>query len=302
MDAVERPTPRDTVSRPGLHHRAVPGRTPQSPDGRGVGALLRTWRARRNVSQLELASRADSSARHISFIETGRAKPSSSLLLRFAELLDVPVRDRNTLLISAGYAPVFPESPLSEPDMRTLSGELDHLLTAYEPNPALVHDSLYNVVAANRSLLTLASGVADHLLAPPVNTMRLALHPEGLAPRIRNLGQWRAHLLGQMERQIAWSGSAALADLYQEVAAYGDAGGHADVDADADADSMKPFTDAAYALPMVIGWEGRQLAFISTLTTFNSPLDVTVSELAIETFLPSNQETAAVLRELRAEG
>ncbi|MEV0262065.1 helix-turn-helix transcriptional regulator [Streptomyces sp. NPDC050617] len=276
-----------------------------------VGALLRRWRARRKVSQLELASRADSSARHISFIETGRAKPSSSLLLRFAELLDVPVRDRNTLLISAGYAPVFPESPLGDPDMKTLSGELDHLLAAHEPNPALVHDSLYNVVAANRSLLALASGVAGHLLEPQANTMRLALHPEGLAPRIRNLGQWRAHLLAQMERQIAWSGSAALADLYQEVSAFSadagviagaDAGAGVGVSADADAeggvDSVKPFADAAYALPMVIEWEGRQLSFISTLTTFNSPLDVTVSELAIETFLPSDQETAAALRDM----
>ncbi|KMS72369.1 XRE family transcriptional regulator [Streptomyces viridochromogenes] len=256
-----------------------------------VGILLRRWRDRRGVSQLELASRADSSARHISFIETGRAKPSHTLLLRLAEQLDVPVRERNTLLIAAGFAPVFPETPLNDPAMRTLNGELERLLAVHDPNPALVHDYLYNVVGANRSLLVLVSGVADHLLTPPINTMRLALHPEGMAPAIRNLAQWRAHLLDQMERQIAVSGSAPLADLYEEVAAY----------PVADSGTPEPTARAPYALPLLIEREGRQLSFVSMLTTFNTPLDVTVSELAIETFLPSDQETAAALRDMLGE-
>ncbi|MEW2115652.1 helix-turn-helix transcriptional regulator [Streptomyces sp. NPDC005474] len=260
-------------------------RSPGTPD---VGVLLRRWRDRRGVSQLELASRADSSARHISFIETGRAKPSHTLLMRFAEQLDVPVRERNALLIAAGFAPVFSETPLNDPAMETFSGELDRLLAVHEPNPALVHDGLYNVVGANRTLLALISGIADHLLKPPINTMRLTLHPEGLAPRILNFAQWRAHLLGQMERQISVTGSAALADLYQEVAAHPVPEG-------------EPVLPAAYALPLYIEWEGRQLSFISMLTTFNTPLDVTVSELAIETFLPSDPETAAALRDMSGE-
>ncbi|GKQ35339.1 helix-turn-helix domain-containing protein [Streptomyces sp. A012304] len=265
-------------------------RSPGTPE---VGALLRRWRDRRGVSQLELASRADSSARHISFIETGRARPSHTLLMRLAEQLDVPVRERNTLLVAAGFAPVFPETPLNDPAMETLNGELERLLAAHDPNPALVHDSLYNVVGANRSLLALVTGagVADHLMQQPLNTMRLTLHPQGLAPAIRNFAQWRAHLLEQMERQIAVSGSEALAGLYEEVSAY----------PVPDGPSEPPATGAAYALPLVIESEGRTLSFISMLTTFNTPLDVTVSELAIETFLPVDPETAAALRDLVGE-
>ncbi|MHC5909124.1 helix-turn-helix domain-containing protein [Streptomyces sp. S6] len=261
---------------------------PHSPE---LGVLLRRWRDRRGVSQLELASRADSSARHISFIETGRARPSRSLLMRLAEQLDVPVRERNAMLVAAGFAPEFPETPLNDPAMRMLNGELERLLAVHEPNPALVHDSLYDVVGANRSLLALVAGAAGHLLVPPVNTMRLALHPDGMAPAIRNFGQWRAHLLGQLERQIKLSGSAGLVRLHEEVAAYPvprcsretRTGGH------------------PYALPLLIERNGRLLSFVSVLTTFNTPLDVTVSELAIETFLPSDQETAAALREMLEE-
>ncbi|WP_055528372.1 helix-turn-helix domain-containing protein [Streptomyces graminilatus] len=261
----------------------------RSPSTVDVGILLRRWRDKRRVSQLELASRADSSARHISFIETGRAKPSHTLLLRLVEQLDVPVRERNTLLIAAGFAPVFPETPLNAPAMETLNGEIERLLAVHDPNPALVHDGLYNAVGTNRGLLALVSGVADHLLVPPINTVRLALHPEGMAPVIRNLAQWRAHLLDQMERQIAVSGLTSLADLYHEVSAY----------PVPDNGIPEPATRASYALPLLIEREGRLLSFVSLLTTFNTPLDVTVSELAIETFLPTDQETAAALREMQ---
>ncbi|MDO0924262.1 helix-turn-helix transcriptional regulator [Streptomyces sp. TG1A-8] len=263
----------------------------RSPDTPDVGAVLRRWRDRRGVSQLELASRAGSSARHISFIETGRARPSHTLLMKLAEHLDMPLRDRNSLLVSAGFAPQFPETPLDDPSMKTLSGELERLLAVHDPNPALVHDSHYRIVEANRSLLALISGAAPHLLEPPINTMRLTLHPEGLAPAIRNLAQWRTHLLGQMERQIALSGSAAIAELYREVAAY----------PVPDGGPSAPVSGNAYALPLWIDWRGRQLSFVSMLATFNTPLDVTVSELAIETFLPSDPETAAALREMTGE-
>ncbi|MFD5530693.1 helix-turn-helix domain-containing protein [[Kitasatospora] papulosa] len=185
-----------------------------------AGSLLRGWRKLRGLSQLELALRADSSARHISFIETGRSTPSRSMVLHLAEHLDVPVRERNALLMAAGHAPSYPETSLTAPEMTTLRAGLDQLLTAYEPFPALVMNGMYDVVAANKGVGMLLDGVAGHLLRPPLNAMRLTLHPEGLAPRIRNLGEWRAHLLERMDRQATLRSSDALRGLYEEVAAY----------------------------------------------------------------------------------
>ncbi|MFD7419478.1 helix-turn-helix domain-containing protein, partial [Streptomyces californicus] len=191
-----------------------------APPDTEVGPLLREWRERRRISQLELALRADSSARHISFVETGRSRPSEDMVLRLAEALDVPVRERNALLVMAGYAPRYAQTPLDAPAMSAFRESLDRLLTAYEPYPALVVDGVYGVVAANRGIALLLEGVAERLLVPPVNAMRLTLHPEGLAPRIVNLPEWRADLLAQMERQIALVRSPALRELYEEVAAY----------------------------------------------------------------------------------
>ncbi|MFD0447038.1 helix-turn-helix domain-containing protein [Streptomyces indonesiensis] len=253
-----------------------------------VGTLLREWRDRRRISQLELALRADSSARHISFIETGRSRPSQEMVLRLADHLDVPVRERNALLIAAGYAPHYPERSVDDPSMSALRDSLERLLTGYEPYPALVVDGTYEVLAANRGIAALLEGVAEHLLRPPLNAMRLTLHPEGLAPRIRNLREWRGHLLDQMDRQLALMRSSPLRALYDEVAAYPlpETGGRET----ATAGDTPPF-----ALPMMIEHGGRVLSFISTIATFNTPLDVTVSELAIETFLPADPETAAAL-------
>ncbi|WP_205021193.1 helix-turn-helix domain-containing protein [Streptomyces sp. HB132] len=266
-----------------------------------VGSMLRGWRKLRGVTQLELALRADSSARHISFIETGRSTPSRSMVLHLAEQLGVPVRDRNSLLMAAGWAPSYPETSLTAPAMTTLRAGLDQLLTAYEPFPALVMDGMYDVVTANKGVQMLLEGVADHLLQPPMNAMRLTLHPQGLAPRIRNLGQWRAHLLERMDRQATLRSSDALRGLYEEVASY-----------PAPADAAHPGPDGRtdepgsaahpYALPLRIEAGGQVLSFISTATTFNTPMDVTVSELAIETFLPADPETAAVLRAAAREG
>ncbi len=265
-------------------------------DGVTVGTLLRGWRARRRVSQLELALRADSSARHISFIETGRAVPSRAMVIRLAEHLDVPVRDRNALLVAAGYAPAYAETPLADPAMAPLRTGLDQLLAAYEPNPALVLDGLYDVVAANRGVAALLDGVAAHLLRPPMNAMRLTLHPQGLAPRIRNLAEWRAHLLERMARQIALRGSGPLKALYDEVAAYPCGAGGPPADGP-DAGTYP----AAYALPLRIEAGGRVLSFLSTVTTFNTPMDVTVSELAVETFLPADPETTLALRSFASD-
>ncbi|MEU3947561.1 helix-turn-helix transcriptional regulator [Streptomyces sp. NPDC029526] len=262
---------------------------PSPPPPEGVGPLLRAWREQRRVSQLELALRAGSSARHISFVETGRARPSEEMVLRLAEHLEVPVRERNALLLAAGYAPRFPETPLDDPALGALREGIERLIGGFEPYPALVVNALYDVVAANRGVLELIEGVPGALLEPPLNTMRLALHPEGLAPRIRNLRQWRGHLLGQMERQIALRRSAPLRALYEEVAAYPvpDTGGACE----------EPEEAVAYvALPMRIEHKGRTLSFVSSISTFNTPMDVTVAELAVETLLPADPATAKYLQ------
>lgn len=267
---------------------AVPA-VPVLPADRGVGPLLRAWRERRRMSQLELALSADSSARHISFVETGRSRPSEEMVLRLAERLDVPVRERNALLLAAGYAPRYPQTPLDAPALDTLRTGLERLIRGYEPYPALVMDARYDVVAANRGITMLLDGVPESLLAPPLNAMRLTLHPQGLAPRIRNLPEWRGHLLAQMERQIALYRSAPLRELYDEVAAY-------PVPDSPCPPSAEPAEDVPYfALPMRIEHEGRILSFISSVSTFNTPMDVTVAELAIETFLPADPATVKYL-------
>ncbi|WP_120720543.1 helix-turn-helix domain-containing protein [Streptomyces hundungensis] len=257
-----------------------------------VGPMLRGWREQRRLSQLELALRADSSARHISFIENGRSRPSEEMVLRLAEHLDVPVRERNALLLAAGYAPHYAQTPLDDPAMNSLREQMERLLRAYEPYPALMVDATYTVLAANRGIEMLLDGVAGHLLAPPVNAMRLTLHPEGLAPRIRNLAQWRGHLLEQMERQIALLRNDGLRALYEEVAAHPVPSG-GPMPEDAGDPRALPF-----ALPLRIEVAGTVLSFISTIATFNTPMDVTVSELAIETFLPADPETATYLQSL----
>ncbi|GAA2658107.1 helix-turn-helix transcriptional regulator [Streptomyces vastus] len=268
---------------------------------RGIGPLLRGWREQRRVSQLELALRAGSSARHISFIETGRSRPSEEMVLRLAEHLDVPVRERNSLLLAAGYAPHYPETPLDDPAMDALREGLERLIQGYEPYPAFVVDATYNVVAANQGIAMLFDGLPEHLLAPPLNALRLTLHPEGLAPRIRNLRAWRGHLLAQMERDIALRRSNALRALYEEVAAYPHPTPEADASPEGDPSPESgegPGEPFAFALPMQIEHDGRVLSFISSISTFNTPMDVTVAELAIETLLPADPATGTYLQSL----
>ncbi|MEU3659915.1 helix-turn-helix transcriptional regulator [Streptomyces sp. NPDC032940] len=261
-----------------------------TPTAQGVGPLLRAWRERRRISQLELSLRAGSSARHISFIETGRSRPSEEMVLRLADRLDVPMRERNALLLAAGYAPHYPETPLDDPALDALRAGMERLIRGYEPYPALVVDARYEVLAANRGIAMLTDGLPEHLLAPRPNAMRLALHPEGLAPRIRNLREWRGHLLEQMRRQIALDRSQELRALYEEVAAYpvpeDTRGG--------EPDEAVPY----FALPLRIEHEGRTLSFISSISTFNTPMDVTVAELAIETLLPADPATVKYLHTL----
>ncbi|QNP69247.1 helix-turn-helix transcriptional regulator [Streptomyces roseirectus] len=254
----------------------------------GAGPLLRAWRQRRRLSQLELALRAESSARHISFVETGRARPSEEMVLRLAEHLEVPVRERNALLLAAGYAPRFTETPLDDPALDGVRAGLERLIRGYEPYPALVVDGVYTVVAANRGIAMLLDGVDEALLTPPLNAMRLTLHPGGLAPRVLNLREWRGHLLHQMERQLALHRSPRLRELYEEVAAY-------PVPASAPGDGSGGEVPD-FALPLRITHEGRTLSFVSSISTFNTPMDVTVAELAVETFLPADPATAKHLQ------
>jgi transcriptional regulator with XRE-family HTH domain len=251
-----------------------------------VGSLLRDWRRRRRMSQLDLALEAGVSARHLSFVETGRSRPSPDLLLHLAEELEVPLRERNGLLLAAGYAPAFDQRSLEDPEMAAVRDAMQLVLDGHDPYPALVVDRTWSLLAANRGVGLLTAGADPTLLEPPVNCMRLALHPRGLAPRIRNLGEWRAHLLERLRRQVALSGDAELEALLHEVSAYpgpapGDGAGG----------------ETAIAVPLRLdGPGGGELRFISTVTTFGTAVEITAAELSIESFFPADAETAAALR------
>jgi transcriptional regulator with XRE-family HTH domain len=257
----------------------------------GVGGLLRDWRQRRRMSQLDLAVDAEVSARHISFVETGRAKPSRELVLHLAEHLDVPLRDRNALLLAAGYAPVYQETPLDAQEMAPVRDALDTLLKGHEPFPAIVVDGRWDLVSANEpALAILSDGVDPRLLTPPLNTMRIAVHPDGLAPRIVNYAAYGGHLLMRVERQAAVSGDRHLVALAAEMRGYlgvsGSIGG-----------ASVPDIAALLFVPLVLRVGAAQLTFFSTLTAFGTALDITVSELAIEQFFPADEATAAHLRD-----
>src|SRR3954468_9442013 len=252
-----------------------------------VGTLLRDWRRRRRMSQLDLALEAGISARHLTFIETGRSRPSAEMVLHLAEELDVPLRERNQLLLSAGYAPAYAQRDLDAPEMGPVREALDDLLRGHEPYPAVVIDRHWGMVAGNRAVGLLTAGVAGHLLEPPVNVLRVSLHPEGMAPRIANLAEWRAHLLERLGREAVVTGDPALAALHAEVAAY--------PHPEPAAVSRDPGA-ADIAVPLRIRAGADELAFISTVTTFGTATDVTVAELSIESFFPADAATAEALR------
>ena len=263
-----------------------------APAHRHVGDLLREWRRRRRLSQLDLALSAGVSARHLSFLETGRARPSADMVLRLAEHLDVPLRERNHLLLAAGFAPAFGQRGLEEPEMGPVRDALTRLLAAHEPFPALVVDRHWGLVEANRPFGLLAAGAAPELLAEPVNVLRLALPPDGLAPRTANLSEWRAHLLDRLGRQAATTGDPALHTLLEELAALpgGDPGQTHDL------------TTIDVATPLRLHHPDGELAFISTITTFGTAADVTVAELSLEAFFPADAHTEQVMRAALADG
>jgi transcriptional regulator with XRE-family HTH domain len=252
-----------------------------------VGEHLRGWRQRRRLSQLDLALEAGISARHLSFLETGRSRPSREMVLKLAERLDVPLRERNELLVAAGFAPLFPERNLEDPQLQSARRAVDLVLKGHEPFPALAVDRHWTLLTANAAVSAMLEGVDDSLLAPPVNVLRLSLHPGGLAPRIVNLAEWREHLFERLRRQIDVTADAKLLELQQELRQY---------PLPELAERTQARGDyAGVVVPFRIRTNGGELAFFSTTTVFGTPLDITLSELAIEAFFPADEATARAL-------
>ena len=254
-----------------------------------IGELLREWRQRRHLSQLALACEAEISPRHLSFVETGRAQPSREMVLRLAERLDVPLRDRNALLVAAGFAPVYRERSLDDPALGAARAAIDIVLAGHEPYPALAIDRHWHLVSHNRALMPLLGGVAPHLLGPPINVLRLSLHPDGVLPRIVNGAEWRGHILERLRRQVAATGDATLRALLEELRRYPTPG---------EDRRTSVFEPGGVLVPLTIRTEAGELSFVSTTTVFGTPMDVTLSELAIESFFPADAATAASLRDL----
>src|SRR5947208_6155232 len=252
-----------------------------------IGDHLREWRQRRHLSQLDLAGDAEISARHLSFVETGRASPSREMVLKLAERLDVPLRERNVLLVAAGFAPAFPQRSLDDPVLRPVRRAVDLVLKAHEPNPALAYDRHWNLVSANRMLAPLLEGVPERLLGQPFNILRLAFHPEGLAPRTVNLAEWAAHLLDRLHRQCEATADPELIKLYNDLRSY-------PLPA-----RSGPVSPDNVAIPFKLRHNGEVLSFISTTMVFGTPVDITLSELALETFFPADELTARRLREMQ---
>src|SRR5690348_11207874 len=253
-----------------------------------VGEHLREWRQRRHLSQLDLAGDAEISARHLSFVETGRAAPSRDMVLRLAERLDVPLRERNVLLVAAGFAPAFPQRALEDPALKSAREAINLVLKAHEPNPALAYDRHWNLVSANRMVAPLLEGIPERLLGQPFNVLRLAFHPEGLAPRTVNLAEWCAHLLERLHRQCEASADPELIKLYHDLKSYPIPARSA------------PLSSDAVAIPFKLRHDGEILSFFSTTMVFGTPVDITLSELALETFFPADERTAERLKQMAA--
>jgi transcriptional regulator with XRE-family HTH domain len=246
-----------------------------------AGVLIREWRQRRHLSQLELASRADVSTRHLSYIETGRSRPTSAMVMRLCDFLEVPLREQNQVLLAAGHAPAHPELELSDPPMAEANAALETILRGHLPYPALVVDRHWELVAANDAAYAFLEGIDADLLEPPINVIRLSVHPRGLGSRLVNLAEWRAHLAERLRREYDASGDAELGALLEEVSAGG----------------VEPVTSSALVVPMELRMpDGSVLSFISTTTVFGTPREVTLSELAIEAFYPADEATRAHLQ------
>ncbi|WP_293908188.1 helix-turn-helix transcriptional regulator [Phenylobacterium sp.] len=256
--------------------------TPHKP----VGDHLREWRMRRRMSQMDLALEAEISTRHLSFLETGRAQPSREMVLHLSDQLEVPLRERNVILVAAGFAPVFPERSLADPGLAAARRAVDVILKAHEPYPALVVDLRWNLVAANAAIAPLMAGVDPELLAAPLNVIRVSLHPKGLAPRIANLGEWHAHILERLRRQAELTADPGLIALIEEIRGY----------PKPPAPDRRPEDFGGVAIPFQLMVGDTLLSLFGTTTVFGTPVDITLSELTLETFFPADASTAEALR------
>lgn len=256
-----------------------------------VGHLVKDWRERRRLSQLDLSIRSGVSTRHLSFVETGRSRPSRDLLLHLCEELDVPLRERNTLLVAAGFAPVYRETPIDAPEMEPVRDALDRVLRGHVPYPALVVNRRWELVMANDPVAVLTAAVDPELLEPPANVLRIGLHPKGLAPQVVNFSEYSAHLLSRLRRQVDRTADPDLAALFEELRGY----------PDVSLDLVGLEADAAareVVLPVTFRTEDGDLSFFSTIATFGTAIDITLADLAIEAFFPADRETSEALRGL----
>lgn len=253
-----------------------------------VGQQIRQWRERRRVSQMALALDADISPRHLSFIETGRSQPSPGTIERLAEQLEVPFRARNGMLTAAGFAPRHGERTLDDPAMQRAQASIEHILRGHMPFPAIAVDRHWNIIAANDAISFFTEQISGSMMEPPMNALRLALHPDGLAPQVVNLAEWHAHVLEQLDRQIEASADAGLIALREEISAYPHESG----------EEAPPADPERIWIPLILDTTAGRMSFISTITIFGTPVDVTLAELAIEAFYPADKQTADTLNAL----
>ena len=253
------------------------------------GRQLKMWRQRRRMSQLDLALEAEISTRHLSFVETGRSQPSREMVMHLAERLDVPLRDQNQLLVAAGYAPVFAERDLDDPEMQAARRAVDLVLAGHEPHPAIAVDRHWTLITGNRMVPLFLEGVPEQMLEPPVNVVRLSLHPNGLAGSVANYRQWRAHFVDRLRRQLEATADPHLSALLDEVNAYP----YPDIeDEETDAEDL-----GGVAIPFRLRTSLGTLSTYTTTTVFGTPVDITLQELEIESFFPADSRTAEILRE-----
>ena len=255
-----------------------------------VGALIRRWRQRRHLSQLELSLTTEVSARHLSFLETGRSAPSREMIERLCVGLDVPLRERNVLHLAAGYAPVHPERTLT--DLGAAKRAVDAVLAGLEPNPAVAINVRWDLIATNRAADGFLAGIPEVLRRPPANMLRMTLAPGGLAEQIRNLASWRAEVLRRVRRQLARTADPGLAGLLEEILGY---------PMPASEDQLPRRAADDLVVPLRLATEQGELSLLYSTTVFGSPMDVTLDEIAIEAFFPADDHTAQVLHATTAD-